>query len=151
MGEPQGSCLGPLLFLIYINDLSQAVQDSSVTMYADDTSLCHQSNHLTQLNEAINSDRKKLEAWLHGNKISLNVAKTHSMLISFKQKGSSLRSRNEALELKIRETELEVVQKTKLSLRSTLVTCSAMFVLFSFSLPFGRRSFSLRMASSVIR
>ena len=113
VGVPQGSCLGPLLFLIYINDLPQAVQDSSVTMYADDTSLCHQSHDLTQLNEAINSDLKKLETWLNGNKLSLNVAKTHSMLISTKQKGSSLRSRNEALELKIRENELEVVQKTK--------------------------------------
>ena len=113
VGVPQGSCLGPLLFLIYINDLPQAVQDSSVTMYADDTSLCHQSYDLTQLNEAINSDLKKLETWLNGNKLSLNVAKTHSMLISTKQKGSSLRSRNEALELKIRENELEVVQKTK--------------------------------------
>ena len=81
-------------------------------MYADDTSLCHQSRDLTQLNEAINSDLKKLETWLNGNKLSLNVAKTHSMLISTKQKSSSLRSRNEALELKIRENELEVVQKT---------------------------------------
>ena len=85
VGVPQGSCLGPLLFLIYINDLPQAVQDSSVTMYADDTSLCYQSHDLTQLNEDINSDPKKLVTWLEGNKLSLNVAKTHSMLISTKQ------------------------------------------------------------------
>ena len=55
-------------------------------MYADDKSLFHQSRDLTQLNEAINSDLKKLETWLNGNKLSLNVAKTHSMLISTKQK-----------------------------------------------------------------
>ena len=67
VGVPQGSCLGPLLFLIYINDLPQAVQASSVTMYADDTSLCHQSYDLTRLNEAINSDLRKLETWLQGN------------------------------------------------------------------------------------
>ena len=113
VGVPQGSCLGPLLFLIYINDLPQAVQSSSVTMYADDTSLCHQSHDLTRLNEAISGDLRKLETWLQGNKLSLNVAKTHSMLISTKQKHNSLKSRSEALELKIRDNELEVVQTTK--------------------------------------
>ena len=77
VGVPQGSCLSPLLFLIYVNDLPQAVQDSSVTMYVDDTSLCHQSHDLTQLNEAINSDLKKLETWLNGNKLSLNSFNAH--------------------------------------------------------------------------
>ena len=61
----------------------------------------------------MNRDLSKLETWLQGNKLSLNVAKTHSMLISTKQKHNSLKSRNEALELKIRDNELEVVQKTK--------------------------------------
>ena len=64
---PQGSCLSSLPFLIYVNDLPQAVQDSSVTMYADDTSLCYQSHDLAQLNEDINGDLKKLVTWLEGN------------------------------------------------------------------------------------
>ena len=113
VGAPQGSCLGPLLFLIYINDLPQAVQDSTLSMYADDTSLCYQSHHLTRLNEAINSDLKKLDTWLQGNKLSLNVAKTHSMLISTKQEQNSLKSQNKDLDLKIRDNDLEVVKKTK--------------------------------------
>ena len=113
VGVPQGSCLGPLLFLIYINDLPQAVQDSNVSMYADDTSLCYQSHDLTRLNEAINSDLTKLDTWLQGNKLSLNVAKTHSMLISTKQKLNILKGQNEDLKLKIRDNELEVVKKTK--------------------------------------
>ena len=70
-----------------------------MTMYADDTSLCHQYHDLTQLNEAINSDLRKLETWIQSNELSLNVAKTHSMLISIKQKHNSLKNRSEALEL----------------------------------------------------
>ena len=64
VGVPQGSCLGPLLFLIYINDLPRAVQGSTVSMYADDTSLCHQSNDISQLNKAINNDLRHLDSWL---------------------------------------------------------------------------------------
>ena len=83
---PQGSCLGPLLFPIYINDLSLALQDSSTSMYADETSLCYQSNDITQLNGAVNNHLKKLDYWLQGNMLSLNAAKTHSMLLATKQK-----------------------------------------------------------------
>ena len=113
VGVPQGSCLGPLLFLIYINDLPRAVQGSTVSMHADDTSLCHQSNDITQLNKAINNDLRHLDSWLQGNKLSLNVAKTHSMLNTTKQKRNILRGTNLNLELNIRESELEVAQKTK--------------------------------------
>ena len=68
---------------------------------------------MTRLNKAINSDLKKLDTWLQGNKLSLNVAKTHSMLISTKQKQNSLKSQNKDLDLKIRDNDLEVVKKTK--------------------------------------
>ena len=113
VGVPQGSCLGPLLFLIYINDLPQAVQNSAVSMYADDTCLCYQSSDINVLNEAINNDLKQLDTWLQGNKLSLNVAKTNSMLVSTKQKHNILKSRNEDLDLKIRNNELEIIHKTK--------------------------------------
>lgn len=113
VGVPQGSCLGPLLFLIYINDLPEAIHDSTVSMYADDTSLCYQGYDMTRLNEVINNDLGRLDTWLQGNKLSLNVAKTHSMLISTKKKHEILKARNEELDLKIRDNSLDVVQKTK--------------------------------------
>ena len=56
---------------------------------------------------------KKLDTWLQGNKLSLSVAKTHSMLISTKQKQNILKCQNKKLDLKIRENEVEVVKKTK--------------------------------------
>ena len=113
VGVPQGSCLGPLLFLLHINDLPQAVQKTNVSMYADGTSLCHQSHDITQLNEAINNDLAHVEKWLRGNKLSLNVMKTHALLISTKPKHKSLKNQDESLKLKIQNNELDIVQKTK--------------------------------------
>ena len=113
VGVPQGSCLGPLLFLIYITDLPSAVQSSTVSMYADDTSLCLKSKDISQLNEAINVDLERLDSWLKGNKLSLNVAKTQSMLIATKPKQQTLNNAAGKPNLEIRGRELDVVKKTK--------------------------------------
>ena len=59
----------------------------------------------------LNRNLRKLDTWLQGNKLSLNVAKTHSMRISTTQKHSILKGQNEDYKLKIRENELEVVNK----------------------------------------
>ena len=82
-------------------------------MYADDTSLCYQASDIETLNKAINNDLIQLATWLKGNKLSLNVAKANSMLISTKQRHKILKSRDEDLKLKIHNKELEVIQKTK--------------------------------------
>ena len=68
---------------------------------------------MTQLNEATNNYLKQLDAWLQGNKLSLNVTKTHSMLITTKQKRNILKSIDQNLELSIRGKELDIAQKTK--------------------------------------
>ena len=61
----------------------------------------------------LNSNLIQLDTWLQGNKHSLNVAKTHSMLVSTKQRHNILQSQNKDLALKIRKNGLQVVQKTK--------------------------------------
>ena len=115
---PQGSCLGPSLFLIYINDLPEVANTSPVSMYADDKSLTFQSQDISQLNETINDDLKRLKLWMQGNKLQLNVSKTQSMLICTRPKHQKLRTAGDNICLTIREKDLDVVQKSE-ALRST--------------------------------
>ena len=82
-GVPQGSCLGPLLFLVYINDLPFCLNKRKVTMYADDTAISHSSRCLSKLQYDLNQDLVNLQNWLHGNKLSLNVVKTQSLIIGY--------------------------------------------------------------------
>ena len=100
-GVPQGSCLGPLLFLVYINDLPYSVKNAKVSIYADDTSLALQSENISQLTAALNDDLRNLHLWLKGNKLSLNVAKTQSLLISTKHRQAVMKDQAVILALDI--------------------------------------------------
>ena len=72
-GVPQGSCLGPLLFIVYINDLPLCLERCQVTMYADDTSISFTARSVNDLNLTMNKELDSLRKWLQGNKLSLNV------------------------------------------------------------------------------
>ena len=85
-GVPQGSVLGPLLFLIYINDLNVAIKHCKVHHFADDTNLLNINKSPKHLNKFINIDLKNLTKWLNANKISLNVSKTEMVLFRPKRK-----------------------------------------------------------------
>ena len=85
-GVPQGSVLGPLLFLIYINDLQSAIKNSKVFHFADDTNLLNISNSYRKMEKMVNADLKMLYSWLLANKISLNCDKTE--IIFFRKPGA---------------------------------------------------------------
>ena len=83
---PQGSILGPLLFLFYVNDLPTVVNHCSVSLYADDTVLYCFSSNIKDLENALNEDMSRIALWLNQNKLILNIEKTKSMLIGSDRK-----------------------------------------------------------------
>ena len=89
-GVPQGSCLGPLLFLVYVNDLPYYLKNSDMAMYADDTTIYYSSPSVDDINTTINADLEALRCWFEGNKLSLNVVKTQGMIIGSRCKLHSI-------------------------------------------------------------
>ena len=79
-GVPQGSTLGPLLFLLYINDLRNSLIYSNASHFADDTCISYANKNLKTLESNINYDLKSVTEWLRANRLSLNVDKTKLLL-----------------------------------------------------------------------
>lgn len=80
VGVPQGSILGPLLFILHVNDLPDAAVQCSVLMYADDTVLFYSAKQASVIEEKLNEELASIGRWLHENSLFLNVAKTEAML-----------------------------------------------------------------------
>ena len=85
-GVPQGSVLGPLLFIVYINDLPNVIKNSLTSLFADDTCLLSSAPDIHSLEVKVNEDLQSLSAWLKANKIAINTSKTEVLLFRSKRK-----------------------------------------------------------------
>ena len=87
-GIPQSSTLGPLLFLLYINDLPNCSETLTFRIFADDTNLFASARDLKSLEILINSELEKVKVWCDVNKLSINFIKTNYMIIKSNRKAS---------------------------------------------------------------
>lgn len=89
-GVPQGSILGPLLFIIYINDMHEVASNVSINLFADDTLVYFSGTNVKDVVNKLNNDLLKITEWLKCNKLKLNADKTKAMVIA---KSSIVRNR----------------------------------------------------------
>ena len=107
-GVPQGSTLGPLLFILYINDMTNVLKNAYPIMFADDTTLFVSSKSVENALSCLNDDIANLTEWFKANKLSLNLTKTHFILFT----ASSLVRRSD-VSLVIDNHNIERVCNTK--------------------------------------
>ena len=108
-GVPQGSVLGPLLFIMYINDLPTVTKYCKVHLYADDTLLFFESISVQAIEAALSQDLDHVVGWLNQNYLMLNHSKTKVMLMGTHQKLSSVQS----FTVSVNDKDLERVYKFK--------------------------------------
>ena len=81
-GTPQGSCLGPLIFLIFVNDLTLHLENTECVQFADDTSLIFTHRNLVYLNYLVESQLSVIQDWFYANRLTLNIGKSSYLLYS---------------------------------------------------------------------
>ena len=80
-GVPQGSILGPLLFILYINDIVNTTSLLELILFADDTTLLFSHPDIASQNDIINIELQEICNWFQANKLSVNATKTNYMVL----------------------------------------------------------------------
>ena len=106
-GVPQGSILGPLLFLIYVNDLCNVSKALDFILFADDTNIFFSHKNLNILEKTLNEELPKLTDWCLANKLSINYKKSNFMIFKSKQKRQTF-----DINLKINDCAIGCVKET---------------------------------------
>jgi hypothetical protein len=109
-GVPQGSNLGPLLFLLYINDLPNCLSLSAASMFADDTNISTYGTSAVEIQEHLNHDLENIHQWMLANRLTLNKEKTEYMIIGSRQKLSKIINEPE---IHVGETTIKRVSYSK--------------------------------------
>ena len=112
-GVPQGSVLGPLLFLLYINDITESSQILKFFLFADDTTLFYSDKTNPETENLLNTELSKVSDWLAANKLSLNVDKSNFMHFHFGKK--------KKITLNISLDDRSVTEKTVTKYLGTLI------------------------------